>query len=130
MIDDSGLHWMKIFMYVPETNTSLSIDKVTAFYTAVSCGIANWTASKINSLVSLSPLLFEPHFPDHDGYPLRFENIFQEYFYKFEQIVQTYTKSFVIVINNLIKTHRKASYHKNTSVLETLISLQISFECL
>lgn len=53
---DSGPHWMKIFMYVPETETSTSIDKVTAFYTAVNCGIAHWTVNKIKQLVRLSPL--------------------------------------------------------------------------
>lgn len=130
MIEDSGPHWMEIFMFVPETDTSTSINRATPFYTAVNCGIANWMANMINSLVSLSPMFREPFFPENYGNAQGFDYLFQENFNNFKSDIQKYTKKFVVAINNLIETDWKASYYKNMSVLETLASLQISIDFL
>lgn len=127
MIDDSGQHEMEIFMYVSDAYNTHWFGSTNVFFTALSCGIANWAANTIDLVVrDFSPLFHEAYLQDYDKYKADGVNLFKKKYFEFKNSIQKYLTLFVVAINNIIESNWVASYYKNISVLETLTSLRIS----
>lgn len=110
-------------IYLPR-NADDSIDGVYAFHSALNCKFAEWAMEKIYDFVKRTPLFYQKKFS-------KVENVnFRTSLDALISVLDAHVWRFINILNNFLDTNSNILYYFDTSVLESLVSIQIKIDYL
>lgn len=99
-----------------------SVEKKHTFFTAVSCKFSHWTIHKIYDLLNLVQLSKPRTDKIHDNALVMAYKISIS---TFKADIDKYMGRFVGILNNILDTNSDVLYYSDTTILKTLVLLQI-----
>lgn len=104
-----------------------SIDKLNAFYVAVSCKFTEWTITRMYKLIEYCPLVFRREFEKDPWYNLRIKPVIKKNVSLLIDDLKKYTKRFIILLKSILHLKFNTSYYYDTTILKILLLIKTKF---
>lgn len=129
-LQDSA-HW-SIYNTYKWLQTGITKERaIHIFYTTISCKFADWIIHKIYDFVKSSPAFYQQESQSHDHiYETIFHPLFEKSLDTLIIDINKYIGRLINVLNNFLIRKPYDSYYNDTTVLKSLMALQIKLQFL